>query len=549
MTKRRASVLILIALIIFSAVYSYYQRHREEDNSDRLEKRVDIQKMKEQLYVIRDNGRYGYIDRNGFVIIKPQYEEAYYYNGGLARVRVHNKYGFIDKAGNFAVQPKFDDAADFAEGMALVGINNKYGFINTKGEVAIPLEYDSASSFSEGLAGFYSDGKWGYMNNRGDVIIQPRYENAGPFVEGMAAVSEDGLYGFINNMGEYAIKPHFAFVYNFSEGMAEIAVNNRYGFIDVKGNVVIPPKFEGSQEFRDGRAAVMLDGKWGFIDKKSRFIVEPVYKTADSFSEGLAAVNDGKAWGYIDRQGVVVLRSQYAYADRFFKGLATVRMDDVLSMINEKGKLVWHETERTDIQGPEGVMGSLIKMKITSDKHDLIIKYPYVSGMQDKTLQNRINELLMRQSGTDYKGRPDETYRQDYDVMLNKNGIMSIVNNSYMYVQGAAHGMSMRSSINIDMTTGRLYSLQELFKPGTDYKSRLNNIIKNQIAEGNIPLLREFQGINDNQEYYLTDKELVIYYQLYDYTPYAYGFLEFYIPYEKISNMADKKGPIIRIME
>lgn len=155
----------------------------------------------------------------------------------------------------------------------------------------------------------------------------------------------------------------------------------------------------------------------------------------------------------------------------------------------------------------------------------------------------------MQQSGADYIGRPGETFRQDYDVLLNKNGIMSIVNSSYMYIQGAAHGMAVRNAINIDMATGRLYNLQDLFKAGTDYKKKLKDIIVNQIAENNPPLLREFKGINENQEYYLTDRELVVFYQLYDYTPYAYGFLEFYIPYEKIENILDKNGPIEKIIK
>jgi hypothetical protein len=263
----------------------------------------------------------------------------------------------------------------------------------------------------------------------------------------------------------------------------------------------------------------------------------------------MAAVNDGKMWGFIDAKGNVLIKPQYSYVESFYKGLAAVRVDDVYSYIDKTGKVVWHEVEEIEIQGPDGVLGKLIKMKTKSGQYDLLIKYPHVVAMSNNDIQNKINELLKVQSGIEYKGQSDETYRQDYDVMLNKSGIMSILNNSYMYMKGAAHGMSMRSAVNIDMTDGSLYTLKDLFKPGVDYKGKLNTIIKKKLADDNIPLLREFDGINDKQEYYLMDKELVVYYQLYDYTPYAYGFLEFYIPYEDIIDIIDKKGPIERILE
>lgn len=546
MTRHRVLFIIIAVLLIFALIFVCYQKGLIRENLDNGEENNN---NGEQLYAVRDNGRYGYIDRAGFVVIKPQFEEAYNFSEALARVGVQHRYGFIDQTGKTVVKARFQDAQDFSEGLAMVSIDNKYGFINNRGDIVIPLNYEMASSFSEGLANFYTDGKWGYLNKSGDVVIQPKYENAGPFRNGRAAVSESGSYGYINNKGEYAVKPQYYSAYDFSEGLAAVSLKDKYGFIDIRGNMVIQPKFEQVQEFSGERAAVMFNGKWGYIDKKGSFVVQPIYKMADSFSEDRAAVSSGENWGYIDSKGAMAIKPQYSYADRFYKGLATVRLDDVLSMIDKEGKLIWHEAEKVDIQGPEGVLGKLIKMKVKSDKYDLMIKYPQAIDIKDKELQNKINRTLMEQSGTDYKGKAGETFRQDYDVLLNKNGIMSILSSSYMYMQGAAHGMAMRTAINMDMTTGRLYSLQDLFRPGVDYKKKLNNIIKNQIAENNPPLLRDFEGINDNQEYYLTDKELVIYYQLYDYTPYAYGFLEFYIPYESISGIIDKKGPIGRVVE
>jgi len=547
--KRAIVLLILIIFLIFSAFEAYLLRNADKRPEVEIEQRVEVQEIQEDYYAIRDNGRYGYINRAGLVVIKPQFEDAYNFSENLARVARYHKYGFIDKTGTTVIEQVFNDAGDFSEGLAMVGIDNKYGFIDSSGKQAVPLQYESVSAFSEGLAGVYIQGRWGYINNKGEVVIQPKYDNAGFFKDGLAPVSEKGIYGYINKKGQYEIKPGFDYAYSFADGLAQIGMDNKYGFIDTKGTVVIQPTFESTQDFSEGMAAVLQNDKWGYINKEGSFVISPDFENADSFSEGRAAVNDGNNWGYIDIKGNMVIKPQYSYAEGFYKGLASVRYEDALSYIDRSGKLIWYEVEVTEIQGSDGVLGRLIKLKLKNDQYDLLIKYPQAVDMNNKELQNKINMLLKSQSGTEYKGQKDEFYRQDYDVMLNKAGIMSILNNSYLYMKGAAHGMSMRSSINIDMTDGRLYTLKDLFKPSADYKTKLNTIIKKKLLEDNTPLLREFEGIKDNQEYYLTDKELVVYYQLYDYTPYAYGFLEFYIPYESISDMIDKQGPIARIME
>lgn len=548
MNKRLWILLVLAALIVFSFVFLKVQRNNPIEESVIEENTVEEKAVQGDLYVIRGNGRYGYINRAGLVAIKPQFEDGYNFYEGLARVAIYHKYGFIDNTGKLVIPTIYYDAGDFSEGMALVGVDNKYGFIDKTGKVVVPLQYESVSAFSEGMAGIYIKGKWGYIDKTGKVVIKPQFENAGSFSNGLAPVSESGLYGYINTKGQYIIKPQYTFAYNFKEGLAEVGLNGKYGFINTKGKMVVQPVYSGTQDFNEGMAAVQQGEKWGFIDKTGHVAIKPVYETADSFSEGRAAVFDSTNWGYIDEKGNVAIKPQYGYAEKFYKGLAAVRIDDIFSYIDRNGKLVWHEPQDIAIQGMDGVLGRLVKMKIKSEQYDLVIRYPYAVDMKDKGLQNHINEILRRQSGIDYKGQPNETYRQDYDVMVNTNGIMSILNNSYMYMKDAAHGLSMRSSINIDMVDGRLYDLEDLFKPGANYKDKLNDIIKKQLAKEDIPLLREYEGIKDKQEYYLTDKELVVYYQLYDYTPYAYGFLEFYIPYESISDMIDKKGPIGRIM-
>jgi len=172
----------------------------------------------------------------------------------------------------------------------------------------------------------------------------------------------------------------------------------------------------------------------------------------------------------------------------------------------------------------------------------MMIAYPHIELM-DKNIEKNVNEIMKKHFNVDYKGQQDETFDGDYLIKLNKNGVLSILEQVYTYT-GGAHGMVSWRGISFDLNKGKAYKLEELFKKDSGYEKKLNELIKKDINTKEIELLRPFEGIYDEQEYYLTDKSIVIYYQLYDYTPYAYGFLHFEIPYEDIKGMIDEGGPL-----
>ena len=65
---------------------------------------------------------------------------------GLFPVYVNGKYGYIDRTGKIVVNPQFDYARDFSDGMAVVGIGDylsqKYGFIDKTGKIGVNPQFD-----------------------------------------------------------------------------------------------------------------------------------------------------------------------------------------------------------------------------------------------------------------------------------------------------------------------------------------------------------------------------------------------------------------------
>ena len=86
---------------------------------------------------------------------------------GLAKIKKNGKWGFVNNKGEVIIKLNYDFVDDFSEGLAPVKQNGKYGYIDKTGKVIIPinLNYLSVGRFFEGFA-FYldSNGKFGSFN-------------------------------------------------------------------------------------------------------------------------------------------------------------------------------------------------------------------------------------------------------------------------------------------------------------------------------------------------------------------------------------------------
>ncbi len=128
----------------------------------------------------------------------------------LFPVSKNGKYGFINKKGKIVIEPKFDYAWKFREGLAMVGKTNRYGCVNKKGDIVIPIKFDRLGwQFSEGRMQFYKEVKqrWGFINKKGEIVIEARFNYAYDFSDGLAKVKVGDRWGYIDTLGKYIWEP------------------------------------------------------------------------------------------------------------------------------------------------------------------------------------------------------------------------------------------------------------------------------------------------------------------------------------------------------
>ena len=214
----------------------------------------------------------------------------------------------------------------------------------------------------------------------------------------------------------------------------------------------------------------------------------------------------------------------------------------------------------------ENVKENAISIKTVKEASDtdtikITLQYPQVDGLADKTVQDRLNAVFSQLAGdakneglknvdemekamaSGYAGSPNkyETYF-DYRLKYNQNELLSVVFLDYQYT-GGAHGLTVQSSHTFNLKTGEEYKLKDLVKSDADYVSFISNTVKNEIdarvKEGILPdyAIAPFEAIREDQDFYLSNNAVVVYFQQYEYFPYAAGIQEFPVEFSALQDL------------
>ncbi|AOZ92711.1 PdaC/SigV domain-containing protein [Paenibacillus crassostreae] len=230
---------------------------------------------------------------------------------------------------------------------------------------------------------------------------------------------------------------------------------------------------------------------------------------------------------------------------------------------NIGGKLYIPFKLMSDYLGYEGVWNSELKslsitprlqndLEITtkvleSNTKDalFIVRYPQISGLADAKVEKIINSKLeklkddfvdaSKEQATKRDSSIEHTYQffQNYVVSYNENDVLSIVIDQYGYT-GGAHGGTLRIGMNFSLVDGELLSLADQLKEkNADYATELDKHVVKGLTEIN-GYVEDYKGVTSESNYYLKSEGIALFFQQYEYTPYAAGIPTFVVPYQQI---------------
>lgn len=358
---------ILFQFIFLISIFSENKDNLTFSYCKSLKGKAKDQCMDEMpLAPVQKDGKWGYIDIRGELVIPFKFFNAREFSGGLAAVQtdqkenkkldfIEEKWSFINKQGIAITSTGYETVGDFSEELAAVpGKDGKYGYIDKKGKQVISHQFVNATPFNGGLALAKQKGFWGYINTKGKFVISPEFDGARPFSEDLAAVSNMTMkWGYTDKKGNMAIPYTYYSAASFKSGHAVVCETDQCGIIDKKGNVVLPMKYKSLKRISSEYYAVNISGnKWGVIDIKGNFIIPAVYDYIGSFSEGLIEAGNSKGdtlmAGFINLKNEVIIPFIYEpmrfgpFTPVFSYGLVPVIKDGKTGYIDKTGKVVIH---------------------------------------------------------------------------------------------------------------------------------------------------------------------------------------------------------------
>jgi hypothetical protein len=182
-------------------------------------------------------------------------------------------------------------------------------------------------------------------------------------------------------------------------------------------------------------------------------------------------------------------------------------------------------------------------------QQNMTIYFPQMHGFYNLRVQAQVNETIEQVVRGLVKKQQEQQGTTDflemiglYEIKTNERNVLSISFNNYAYVEHFAHGLTFMQSVNFNLDTGENVPLNQLFRSDSDYLAVLSQLVEGQIKERDIQLINPFPGVSEDQDFYIADKSLVLYYQLYDITPYYIGFPSFPISVYGVEDIVLEDG-------
>ena len=311
--KKKYIIMLVVILLIIMAIAGWFIYKQIEKNGREYEiQKVNIENY--QYFILRQEENYGVINKNGDIVINPEYtnivipnpEKAVFicYNDENTKVLNQNQEQIYTEYSN--IQP--------------IRLKN----------IASDLMYE------KNVLTYEQDGKIGLMNLEGEAIAKPIYESIDglPYKEGELLVKQEGKYGVINNKGNELVKAEYDQIAVDNYTTEDVGYKNagyivsnttengyRYGYIDVNGNVILTPEYNEISRIVDIKddANVYLitaqNGQYGMFKNNEQVIKNEYQSIAYNSENGTLTLEKTKRFGVATIDGNIIIPIEFTQID------------------------------------------------------------------------------------------------------------------------------------------------------------------------------------------------------------------------------------------
>lgn len=147
-----------------------------------VEKSNELDKFNNNIVPFKENGKWGFKDKNSTTLIMPKYDYASSFQNGVASVKLNGKCGLINKFDNLVIPyDRYDEIYLYKEKRARVKKNNLFGIIDNNGKEILPCIYKSLDNYRFGFCQLTDkNNKEGIVDLNGNIVIPFIYDELSP---------------------------------------------------------------------------------------------------------------------------------------------------------------------------------------------------------------------------------------------------------------------------------------------------------------------------------------------------------------------------------
>lgn len=343
---------------------------------------------KDGLYLYKKDGKWGFKNIKGKVIIPAKFDRAFNFSEGLAAVKINYKWFFIDKAGKIS-DKSFDDANSFNGNFAVVKKDGKRFLIDKDYKIVKDLKYDyNPLSFQNSSNDYIIIEKLTkpsiLIDKTGKVIVDESrsYSKIHPVQSGlfrfMKNIHGENLFGFINQEGKEIIPPQYEIATNFYEEIASVKTKEGWTVINKNGKTVFPLKnyqflqilnpqtliatlsdgsynvmnLNGNEKtiFKKSKIKIYhnpdlivvrnADSKLKFFDDDGKQIIDESFDNMKMLKNGCFLLQNNQKRGYADMKNKIYIKPIYDYLTDFEEETAVAVTKDKKLIISTENNVL-----------------------------------------------------------------------------------------------------------------------------------------------------------------------------------------------------------------
>ena len=250
-------------------------------------------------------GLWGYANPEGKFVIRAAFNEAYPYEGKVARVCYEGKWGIINERGLYVMPPLvYDYISEFsADSLAVVKKGSGWGIVNAKAESIQNTTYDEITYADYGYR-ILKDGKYGTIDHLGSTVFEPQFDELETLDRDrqIEQFKKDGSWGLLKGGSQILsvrIDKPLTLMQKGKDGSVDLYrafIDDKVGVVTPYGDFVVPCVYDDLYIDGSGRFYIIRQGdKYGVVSTRMVELIPPVLDNPPALTEEIFRLyDDGK---------------------------------------------------------------------------------------------------------------------------------------------------------------------------------------------------------------------------------------------------------------